>query len=837
MNKKSFKRILQFIVIAAALLPSFVLASKITPKTAGVSVTAAADADVLVIGRPNASGYSVNYFDSFTVDRPLDIVTAPLNLSANNAYLSPKVVVIISNTISIGHAITLLGTATDIVFIAPSSSGQIICNNCVFNNLLRGTFAAGYTSATLGDSSSAIGKLTTGASSKISINGLYAPGAVGFDIFSKSLTLSGVLDTNQPAIKDARGGVTNLATGNLKVGSGGFDIILGENEWDYENNKIVYSRPPTQNNSQWVTGQATQTLGGTINSIYTKISATGNLVVNSKINSKVDYAAVVPYQNMSHAPEELIALQTLGYGNLTVKSTLSSNGQVAIRSANNTYLDRASITANDIQLISGDLLRNIASSITGTQISGAAKRIQNEGELNALRGVELWADQEVANQYGGKIKAATVILNSEHQVVRNGSRTPYRSIDLETNSFLNLSSGRFLDSAGLNLQNIGTFYTLASGVVTQQGGAVMASKNYAHIVADEIYINAGAIENINPYYLAVDNQNEIQLSRELTNQVSILAQKYLSMSTPASGYIVNSSANISVASAAGKLSAQTGFFINDRYRVTTLLNRHEGSITDAINGVSYPGFTPVSTTETTTTYISKTLVYSPPGRIQTMGKAHVSAGLSTGGAIVNSLSYMELFNEAEFNSPYFLEYGLKNQGISKSSKTYTGYSSGYGLTSYTNTHASFLQNPKDLDSLFYVKKDFFALNSQVDFITLNSFDYFIDQAIHKNFAGKYEFSGGGVIDEWDYSYEWWYENVRWKTNDIESIKTTGKILVDSSYSIEIECDGSYECERSENGSSYSRTHEYSLWDEIVKYYQAVKNTVVELFAEWSWWNE
>lgn len=844
----SLKSIFLGLCASMACLSGAVFASTISPESAGVSFTQASGSDVLIIDAPNSHGYSINYFSSFSVDKPLDIVTAPLSLSPAHNYLSPKVVVIIADNISINSSVTLLGTATDIVFLAPQAASKIICNNCIFNNVLRGTFAAASPKVKVDDSSTQLGRLIPGVKSKISINGLYAPGVVGFDVISQEVSISGELDTNQRAIKDSRGGLTNLATGNLTVGSGGFDIVLGANQWDYESNKIVASQQPSQNTLAWVNSQPIQTLGGTINSIYTKISSTGNLVVNTKINSVVDYPAVVSYQQMTHTPEEVIALQTLGYGNLTVKSKFNSRGKVALRSVNNAYVKGALIKANDIELLSAGLLKNSASVLDATNIKGSAKRIHNEGTLKALGSVELWAEQDLANQYGGAITAGVVMLESENQVVRNGSRTPYRSTDLETNGFLALSAGNFLDSSNLHLQSIGTYYALNSKVAKNKNGGSMAANNSAHITANEVHISARAIENINPYFQMVDDQQQIEMSRALSNQISISAEKYLFLSTPVTGYVVNSSAIMSVTSSNGELNANAGLFLNDRYRVLTLLKHYQGEDTLIGSYWDYDEYDEedkafVEVTENTKTYISETLAYSPPGRLRTMSNTRIETGES--GAIVNSLSYMELFEKANFETPSFLEYGLKNQGIAKTSRTKTDVHTliSSQLLGY---RGSYLQDPKDLDSLFYVKKDIFSLSTLGLFITVNAFDYFIDEVIATSITedqdnkdlSKLRFHYPLADDEYyhgeDRDYSWQVKSTP-GSSAAELAKDTGVIAVKWKYNQTTYIEDSYELYE-EHGSKEGVTR-YSLWEVVKDYYETVKNTIVEFFTEWNWWGE
>lgn len=778
MNKLSAVKLLVFFKL---LVLSIFVSAAVIPSDSSISVLHAADSnvDVLNVRAPNASGISINYFSEFSVtDRPLNIVNVASlgSVSApGQAKNAAEVIVIIADVISLQNEIKVLGPPSEVVFLSTHPSGYINCNSCVFDNFLRVTLATAEPLESLQQVASHVGELSPGFSSSININYLNAPGAVAVDVITQQLTLNGIIETHQRAVRDVDGGYQSDHSGNLTIGSGAVNLVLGPITWDYDQRQI------TSVNAY----SGTHTLGGTIRSSAVKISATGDLVVNTFSDTRSNLLSSVDYRGDVYLPQEGVELQTFANNALTVSGDQRSAGTVSFRATGDLALSslQTDIEASQVELIAGGTLTTIAN-LNAREVSLAGDRVINQGDIVADADINIWAHKQLANQYGGLIKAETVRLQSVTQAIRNGSRTPYISQTAETDYLFNMDD--YVNQ--LDPTKLGTFYSLEE-IDVSNNSYIMAEDNSAHIVADRIEIQGQAFENINPYYEKVEDQDEVVLQRKFIEQVSVSAESYLGIA--ATNYIVNSSAYMIVSHSSGLFEVNTRVLTNERYRILNeLVTLQEISSTDISYDIGTPGYTE----ETYTEFQDSLLSYSPPGIIATLGKAKIK----TSHSFINNTAYLEVYGDAVFDTPLINDIGYESQLITQEELfklIWCGSLSCGGVTGAIRITAPNINSvlvPVELDSLFFIHGNLQANASLAWFKNHNPIDKYVDQAIENIIDLYYPEINDGVY-----------------VSTVEEAKSDGTIKVGTS--------------------------SYSLFDELKKLYDSLIDSVADFFAELDWW--
>ncbi len=827
-----------------------VSASTIMPTTSGTTVVSAdsGSVDIISLSPPNVFGISFNEFSAFDINsRSLKLANVPSysGSGGDEQFSGPaSLIVIKADNIDIQNKITLLGPAADIIFITNNQYGDITCINCTFNNFLRVTLAAAQ-GGVLDGNSSEIGNVSAGMSSVVSLNGAYAPGAIGFDVLANAIDLTGPIDTHQRAIRDTRGGYINVAHGNIKVGSGQVSLMLGDVTWDYDTHQI----------SAVGAYAGSRSLGGSVASSSVKITSSTDLDLYTYIDTRSDLISSVTYKNGTYIPVE--GIEVLGFvdASISVDAELKSEGTITLSAIDNLSLEKnAVIEAREVQLIAqGRLINNAL--VHGDVISLAGKRVVNQGNLSSNNELHIWAEQEVANQYGGYISGDHVVLVSETRAVRNGSRTPYISRDIETNDLLSVLQYSYV--ADLNATKLGTYYSLNYSPANASGVS-MANNNTAHISARNLEIKAVAFENINPFYKRVTDDTYLELSREKVDQVRISVEDNLSIK--ASSYVLNSSAQIIQNSPVGLVAIDTALFTNERYRVETIMGySHESETTSENVDTSSEIIETVVTTTTVNELIgTHTVAYSPPGTIVAMGDFENKSTQS----FLNSTAYIEIFGDGTFDTPYIKDFGFENQAIAKS-ETSTNTTTVIDLSSLnigsggdyvTETHYKNSEtqavDPSELDSLFYVhgnftsNADFLENDGNALFANYNPLDYFIQQAMDDLLQiQKYQdiisqdttssISGEAEGTIFDFTTHIYNGNVNLNETDIDTIKAAGNISVSWSQTREVDAVVGGTASHSEE--SLGGTDNYSLLDELKKLFDRLANYFSEFFNEIVWW--
>ncbi|MFL0805486.1 MAG: hypothetical protein K6L81_17365 [Agarilytica sp.] len=813
MSKFNKRRFIASLVILWGCMLHAAYASNVISTNGALSVQEIEEGatDIVTLAPPNASGISINEFDTFEVEtKSLKLVNVPTYQTVNDqdeSVNAASLIVIRANEITINNNVTLLGPAADIVFLTNTPTGSIECLNCSFNNFLRLGLLAAY-GADLTPDSTALGTLSTGLTSGAVIDGLFAPGVIGLDVLANGVALTGTIDTHTRAMTDTRGGYTNVAHGNLRIGSALTSLMIGDLEWNYESHTI-----------ESVNGYSGDyILGGSILSTGVKVSVTGDIEVDTDIDTRTDLISSVSYKGGAHIPIEEVEVYSFVGGAVQVNQSVVSGGLVKL--AANSDLNLAStsyVEANKAELIAVESIENLGE-VNANRIALGGEFVANEGSLYADQLVEAWAQKDIMNRYGGHISADTIRLVSEESVVRNGSRTPYRSRDIDAKGVLGILTNSYI--ADLDVTKLGTYYSLNYNPADATGVS-MADSNTAHINARRLEVRAVGFENINPYYQRVqEDESLIYLSRERLNQVRVSVEDYLAIQ--ASSYVLNSSAQLLQNGPAGTMGIHTAVFANERYRVETILDNY--MITETTMGDN-PWDDEASSAITVNSELltTKTVAYSPPGSIVAMGDFE---NISTQ-SFLNNTAYVEIFGSATVDTPYIKDYGIENQALLRSDVREIYFTDSYFGVIGTYSASTQAVDPNELDSLFYVHGNFIASADYLEhdanalFVNHSPLDYFINQAIEN------------LVETYDQDPLYRADEVT--QEDIEVAMLSDEIVVDWDRSEYIDW---YEADAYIGSTTHvveSGSTSYSLFDTLKNLYTQITDTLSEFYNEIIWW--
>jgi len=801
-------------------------ASFITPSSTHVdqisivaSNTVTGNTDLVHVRAANSAGISVNRFDRFEVtDTPLNLV----NLPREGALPSAKRVIIIADTIVLNNTVKLVGPASDILFLSTDTAGSISCNACVLNNFKRITFAAANPEVTLADTASTIGNLNTSASGFIDINGLTAPGSIALEMAANVLSLNGDIITHQRANKDTLGGYKEDINGAYTIGTGSVNLLLGTIKWNYDTQKLNSLSYSASHNI----------LNGSLESVAVKITASSDLTLNTHIDTRTDLISSVRYENLTYIPDEGLNIQSIGASSLAINGNQESNGDVIVKTTGDLSLESNStyISGNNIELIAeGEIVTSAIIDADHLQI--AALAFQNEGYLSSDHEVEIWAKKHLINQYGGKLTADSVKLQSVEGLVRNGSRTAYRDSDSIYQEVFVFDPAHMLIEEPARQ---GTFYNLDVEIRSPSDNYVRAADSSAKIAANKVEISAVSFENINPYYKRVNDDGMITLEREYIEQVSVSAEN--SLIVHATEYIINSSAFMQVHNEDGIVHLRTALLNNERYRNLSVLDKVE-----SVTNVFDPETQVFIGQETSTTIGTKSVFYSPPAFLISMGDLNIEASQS----FINNQSYLEVFGDAKFDTPVMNDIGM---GHSIYQKNITPTGTWMDLSSWFFIDRIFIPGShevtldvtdNEMDSLFFVQNKAEFSNSTTmettqifrnhtpietyiqQFVdsktvedlstTFDNSDYVATElVIHNNHNHTYTDEKQTLLVDW---------TVRW--NETILVEYPGGVVIS-----EITPTHVYESGR----------ESYSIFDELMKLYDEIVDYISDVYAEFDWWD-
>lgn len=774
----------------------------------------------LMVSAPNEYGISLNEFSQFDSSEPLKIVNTHRTISTADGEkdVEPaQLIVISSQEINLIDSIEILGPPTDILFISSQSNGYIACQSCSIKNSLRVSFIAGVVTEPLSSNSSEIGEIISGPTSYISIDSLTAPGLVSLDVLANEFSLTGLIDINLSASQTESGAYVSDSNGNLSIGTGSVNLLLGELTWDYDDDLIKSIGSGSDN-----------TIEGEIHSSGVKITSAGQLYVKTLVDTRTDVLSSISYKLGTYIPSEGVDIQALN-GGFNLYGKLQTTGDVNLKSAGSIGL-YDSIEAKVVKVIAGKAIGN-RKNITSSFIAMEGENIFNEGKLVAEEEISLLSDQHLANHFGGVIKSKTVRLSSKNQVVINGARYPYRHIgsydDRNGQTVLGGSVGYqnlLMDSSSyidrLDPSYLGTFYTMTYTPLTVPVtyAVTKAPDLSAHIVAESLYVKSVGFENINPYYVNANEQGNITYDVNMVDQVSISVEDYAAID--ASDYFVNSSAEFEVNGQTSLFAVDTGIFINERYRTVSPVG---GQVYDPCPGTGQWLGNWTKACPQDQDYFGKnahginitseTLANSPPGRITAFGNMEIKSA----DRIVNNTAYTEIYGNADFDSPHLDIFGFENEMLIRSTdadsvqitadQTCLTTSNGWlsvsgastttcGLTYKTQTDSIYGINfPIEGDSLFLVHGILKANTAMGWFKTHNPINGVIEE----------------IVSQGPYASEYLVQGY-----DVEEIKATDQIVIEWT-----------------NGNTFG----YSLIAQLKLILDGLMDAIAEFFNEFDWFDE
>ncbi|MEM9103880.1 MAG: hypothetical protein AAGB12_16350 [Pseudomonadota bacterium] len=753
----------RFLVLATIVwFNTEVIASQISPQSAGVSVSHLSNGHNVNLAAPNPHGISFNQFSQFKIDQPLNILNLQRNALGNP---SIRTIVIAAPEITLSDTIRVLGPKVDVVFMA--TSGQFACTNCRIENVYRATLASA-TINSITASASTLGQFTATQSRQLSVSNLSAPGAISVDLLADTILLNGTNTTHQ-RVNPSSGGYINNANGRYSLGGGSFNLFMGEMVWDYETQQVKAFGEDATN----------ATLAGVINSTAVNIVTSKTLSLNTHIDTRTDLVASNYYQGSVKAVDEAVMIERVypKEADLEINGRIHSEGKVEITGSYDVFINAgAVIDGTSVQIIAlsrGDVIHE--GTIYGYSTSLAAgASIRNYSLIESETRLELYAGASpkvgifkdvnggVLNLNGGKLLADTIIIESRSRLVNGETgvdniQTDIQYTEVENNTGEpdsgfgvvlppgpNRHENRILMADGL--KKIGYLAQYESFTKTINANDVVDSK----IIAKNIKINVENFLNINPFYTTnIQADGEVVLDTNTLNQVMISAENQLEIQATSS--IKNVSALMIVNSGSGGFKAECGNFqtySNGVSFYTSCDIKNQRYI--VVNELD----TETSSTENTVT--SKTTVYSPPARIVAMGNLEIKAR-----KITNETSSIEVFDSAKVDVNTFRDIGVVHTKVGTVSE-YTVVENnclndayGYGTipnclfreTVLSNTE-NISVNANALNSLLFVQNTFNGPSVDFyggDFSPLE--DYVHDMAI---LAAPELFTGVGVYNVIDF---------------------------------------------------------------------------------------
>lgn len=767
---------------------------------------AISDTDMLTLAPANQAGISVNRFTSFDVsDRSLRLVNVA---SSSGSDITAGLIVIIADDITLKNAIEVVGPASDVLFLSSDSGGTLSCQNCHFENINRLTFAVAEGAESLNGSSVKVGTVETIPDGIVSIHNLRAPGALAVEFLADRVSLSGTVSSHLKVNDSFFGGYEQDLNGSHTMGAGGVHALIGNIAWAYDEQAIT-SIAPTQ--------AGARSLHGKIQAVNFKVITGRPLTIDSRVDTRTDILSSVRYRGELYVVEEGVEFVNLSESPLDIIGTITSEGRVSAKSTSRlTVASGSTIEGRDVDLIAAqDFINN--GQITADELDIAGANVRNrQASLEAFFELNIWAEHNLYNEFGGRVRGNLVNLQAEKGLIRNGSRTPYIPKDHEVSAPLDFG---WQDVEEPNPLEIGTFYKSGMNVdVSPSNGYPAPEDHSAFIVANVLKVKANAFENINPYWQRIpEDGSPLTLDRSRLNQVTVSAEDYLDFQLQE--YMVNSSAVIHASGPDNRSSIKAKVIANERYR--TMVALEETSSSSQVRELDYGTFQ-----EETEKHLfsTKNYAFSPPGVIATMG--HLNLGASVG--FINSTSYFEVFGDASFDNetPSIIDLGITNEEVEHlltiRTRKICGYNSwgrpiSCNYEDGRNTSVT-IQNPDSLDSLFYVHGD--ASGKQARFFPLNlrSFNLYLKQSLFDRFA-----RGGLSIDQ--------QKEVNGNQRTLK-----GDFVLDENNAENIHVKSWYE-EDGEKVASSERTDQFSLINEIKRVIQKIAEAVESLFDEvMSWWN-
>ncbi|RYZ94592.1 MAG: hypothetical protein EOO68_19955, partial [Moraxellaceae bacterium] len=524
-----------------------------------------------------------------------------------------KLIVIESAYINLASTIEIVGETADLLLISNASSTNFKCTSCTFKNVGRLTLAHGI-AKNVNSSMTAVGQIDLGSvSGNMVISYLAAPGVASLELMSNYLELQSTINTNQRASNHPAGGFELNPYGTRTIASGGINIYTSDMAVTYENARIATIRP----NDRLIT------LGGQLTAASVNIKSAAPLILETDISTRGDALANSVYRGAVVPVIEGVVINTIAgeksqISHLTINKEINTDGVLSINASGNVNVN-AHVWANQFHVTAMGKTTQRATLKTDIASISAAS-FENNGLMRASM-VNVYAEDEIQNRFGGAIFSDAVNLVSQRSYVRNGSLLPYRPAS-ESLVLLQPDQSTTTDLSTFALENLNTV------------GAIKVADLGARIVGKNIQISAANnVENINPYFVFTKNASDwvagIPFDADLASRVAVLAENSLKIT--AGKYLINSSAVMAVnsyspattengsavsATACNSIplvgAVVTPFYIdaqnvaNERYMVKALIDTDIKPPTPTQSGS-------LTTTEESKNLVSNLYVYSPPG--------------------------------------------------------------------------------------------------------------------------------------------------------------------------------------------------------------------------------
>ncbi len=581
----------------------------------------------LAVNTPNQYGISFNNINTFQVGDLLDIV----NFSGGSS-AAAKLIVINAQSVSIKGHLRVLGEPADLLILNSNSSSSSLfeCIHCSFENINRLTLAQANDTLGLLPSNSRVGELWTNTFSKMTVDGLTAPGVLSLELFTGHLNLSGTVSTNLPASINSSTGLIELDySGKLSIASGMFNAYIGGVGVDYNTLELKSLWPRNIDNPSDID---TSTASGHIEALGITFITSENLNLHSVLVTDADANGVGKYNGRLFIPKEGVKIESAGqYATLNIHSSIFSRNNIELFSRYKMDILNNLSSQNITLLSDADIHIGYGVSLLSDKLSVAAGKFDNQGTIRGVV-VDISTENSLLNRFGGRILGRDINLASLSGVVRNGSLTPYRAtVDSE-----------YGQGSGQDYQ-YGTYYKTSSKGLSGE----KVSELTAQIFGNRITIQSQRIENVNPYY-RINRDDEdwsdgVTFSPRLEKQVAIYAAQNLTLNS--SGVLLNSSAKLATIDPSSELHINAREFINERYRTelisdyTYLLGTQKSEEHDYL-GKYYSA-------TTLDQYLDiQPLIHSPPGSIYASGSSFITTGLG----FRNNHSFVELVGNATFSA-------------------------------------------------------------------------------------------------------------------------------------------------------------------------------------------
>lgn len=615
--------------------------------------------DILVLSPPNSAGISYNAFNKFVVGQPLKIINVEDKAAGTTA---ATIIVIDAQQLTLNNTFEIVGAAADVLLINSAVNGQIQCLYCSFINVGRVTLAAAQPSIPFSTTMTQVGNLVSVG--EVSITTLKAPTArvevLGKTIITSKNDSALAINTQQQARLQPNNEYVLDNSGDKLVGTGSVNLVSGQAKVDYSNFTVLDFT--TDANTPMTV------LDGNIRSGAIKVVTASSLTINSQLSTHSDLQASLLDKGEFKLANERIELITLDKinGDLVNNGTLISDDKIKLVATGNIRNNStATVIANHIEAISAKDLTNMGAfscpdSVCASNAPGASLItdlylaaegvIDNQNTVSGFTNLTLTAGKDLNNRFGGTIVASNIYLNSKAGSIRNGWATPYE----------NLPESSWVLQPSAYTQQLSTFDKfILPNIQGSQTPAKKARTKEAYIVGDKVIINAYRhVENINPS-LDVYRNGTATPVEDATNASIVSISAFKRLEVRAHGYILNSSASLSVDSdASDAMLLMAPQVHNERYFMLALgdIVNEQGVVIDKSK------ITQTTTSTTSTSLESRLYVYSPAGVIfsnaQTMFKFDepngitsllnpgIAAASATG--FENNTSYFIVENDMEF---------------------------------------------------------------------------------------------------------------------------------------------------------------------------------------------